>query len=287
MPRGIDHIVHAVRDLDAAAALYRRMGFTVGARNQHPWGTHNYVIQLDRAFIELLTLAEPEKLSDDGFSKLFGAFTGEFLKRGEGLNLLMVESNDAAADEQAFRAAGIGVSEGLRFEREGRKPDGSPTKLAFSLAFAQDEAAPDIHFATCQHHHPENFWNLEFQQHANSATGVAGVVIVAGEPAAHRGFLAAFTAFAAVANADPVVAKTPRGEIAIVHPQAFYDAFGVEAPDVSNGPRLAAMRFAVTDVASAEDALAAGEFDARIESDRIVVAPRDAMGATIVFEEAA
>jgi catechol 2,3-dioxygenase-like lactoylglutathione lyase family enzyme len=36
MARGLDHIIHAVRDLDAAAELYRRLGFTVGARNRHP-----------------------------------------------------------------------------------------------------------------------------------------------------------------------------------------------------------------------------------------------------------
>jgi hypothetical protein len=35
MSRGLDHIVHAVRDLEAAADLYRRLGFTVGARNRH------------------------------------------------------------------------------------------------------------------------------------------------------------------------------------------------------------------------------------------------------------
>jgi catechol 2,3-dioxygenase-like lactoylglutathione lyase family enzyme len=46
MTRGLDHIVHAVRDLDAAAELYRSLGFTVGARNRHPWGTHNIIVQL-------------------------------------------------------------------------------------------------------------------------------------------------------------------------------------------------------------------------------------------------
>ncbi len=30
MARGLDHIVHAVRDLDAAADFYRRLGFIVG-----------------------------------------------------------------------------------------------------------------------------------------------------------------------------------------------------------------------------------------------------------------
>jgi catechol 2,3-dioxygenase-like lactoylglutathione lyase family enzyme len=66
MARCLDHVVHAARDIDAAAALYRRLGFTVGARKKHPWGTHNHIVQLPGLFIELLTLAEPEKLGSDG-----------------------------------------------------------------------------------------------------------------------------------------------------------------------------------------------------------------------------
>src|SRR6266545_7584937 len=80
MSRGLDHVVHAVRDLDAAADAYRRLGFTVGARNAHPWGTHNRIVQLPGFFIELLTVAEPEKIppaEPGGFS--FGAFQHEFL----------------------------------------------------------------------------------------------------------------------------------------------------------------------------------------------------------------
>jgi catechol 2,3-dioxygenase-like lactoylglutathione lyase family enzyme len=78
MPRGLDHIVHAVRDLDAAAEFYRRAGFTVGARNRHPWGTHNHIVQLEGFFIEILTVAEPELLDRDTehreLARLFGAF---------------------------------------------------------------------------------------------------------------------------------------------------------------------------------------------------------------------
>ena len=142
MPRGLDHIVHAVRDLDAAAALYRSFGFTVGARNRHPWGTHNYLVQFPGFFVELLTLAEPDKLGDDGFSTMFGAYNRDFLKRQEGLSLLILKSCDARADEAEFRAAGIAASEVMRFEREGRRPDGSPVKVAFSLTFDEDKARP-------------------------------------------------------------------------------------------------------------------------------------------------
>ena len=58
MPYGLDHIVHTVHDLDAAGELYACLGFTVGARNRHAWGTHNRIVQLRNCFIELLEVAD-------------------------------------------------------------------------------------------------------------------------------------------------------------------------------------------------------------------------------------
>jgi hypothetical protein len=128
-----------LRDLDSAAARYESLGFTVGARNKHSWCAHNRIVQFDSVFIELLTLAEPDKLGDDGFSRLFGAYTGDFLTRGEGLALLILESRDARSDEAQFRAAGVAISEDMTFEREGKRPDGASVKVGFSLAFAEDK----------------------------------------------------------------------------------------------------------------------------------------------------
>jgi catechol 2,3-dioxygenase-like lactoylglutathione lyase family enzyme len=285
--RGLDHIVHAVRDLDAVAHLYRRLGFTVGARNKHSWGTHNHIVQMPGVFVELLTLAEPEKLGDDGFSKLFGAYNGEFLKRAEGLSLLILESNDAAADQRAFAAAGIAGSDVLRFEREGKRPDGSAVKVAFSLAFADDKLAPWVHFCICQQHYPENFWNPDFQHHANSARGVAGVVFVADEPGLHTKFLSDFAGQPDVKmSRDSVTLVTPRGTIDVLTPAAFRQAYETEPLETADGARFSAVVFNVADIAAAEDALAAGEIDAAIGADRVIVDPELAMGATIVFQEA-
>ncbi len=58
MPRAIDHLVIAARDLPEQAALYRRLGFQVGARNRHPWGTENHIVQFDGAFLELIGLGD-------------------------------------------------------------------------------------------------------------------------------------------------------------------------------------------------------------------------------------
>ena len=243
MPRGLDHIVHAVRDLDAAAELYRGLGFTVGARNRHPWGTHNYIVQLPGFFIELLMLAEPDKLGSDGFSKLFAAYNRDFIERHEGLSMLILESRDAATDVAAFRAARIAASDVMRFEREGKRPDGTPVKLGFSLAFAEDKHAPEINFATCRQLHPENFWNPAFQKHANGVSGIAGVVAVADDPGRHRNFFESFTGATAERSADGLAIATPRGAIDVMAPAAFEHRFGMPSPDASDGARLAALRF--------------------------------------------
>ena len=92
---------------------------------------------------------------------------------------MLVLEGRGGADAEAFRAAGIGDFDLFEFEREGKRPDGTPVKVAFALAFALTPAAPDVGFFTCLHRHPENFWNPAFQVHANTAAGVAGVVLVA------------------------------------------------------------------------------------------------------------
>ena len=245
MPRGLDHIVHAVRDLDAAAARYRELGFTVGARNRHPWGTHNHIVQLPGFFIELLTLGEPDKLSGDGFSENFGAYNRDFAARHDGLSMVVLESQNSAGDVAAFRAAGIAASDTMRFEREGKRPDGTPVHVAFSLAFANDKAAPNISFFTCQQHYPENFWNPAFQTHDNGATGIAAVVMVADEPARHRDFLLAYTgASNAAPDGEGYSIALPRGAIEMMTPAVYTSRYGLAAPNTGNGPRLAAMRLA-------------------------------------------
>src|SRR6185295_7144093 len=284
MPRGLDHIVHAVRNLDASADLYRRLGFSVGARNRHPWGTHNHIVQLDGFFIELLTVAEPEKFGSDGFSTLFARFNQSFLTRQQGLSLLILQSEDAGSDAAAFKSAGIAASDKLSFEREARRPDGTPVKVGFSLAFARDAEASDAGFAVCQQYYPENFWNPAFQQHPNGVTAVTGVVLVAENPADHHIFLSAFSCVRELhATSGAVSAQTPHGAVTIMDAAAFRAHFGVAPPDIVRGARLAAIEFAVREPAALQAALRAGDVAFSSQLSRIVIAPGFARGATLVF----
>jgi hypothetical protein len=246
LPRGLDHIVHAVHDLDAAMELYKNLGFTVGARNRHPraWGTQNHIIQLPGTFIELLAIADETGIAPNAprhFS--FGAFYRDFLVGQQGLSMLVLEGS-GAADADEFRDRGIGDFELYEFEREGRRPDGGAIKVAFALAFAADPQAPDTGFFTCLHCRPENFWNTAFQQHANGAERVDGVVLVAEAPARHRDFLLALSGAKSTRESDHgFIIDLPRGTIDVQTPDAFARRFGVAAPNTARGARLSALRF--------------------------------------------
>ncbi|MBU6463419.1 MAG: VOC family protein [Bradyrhizobium sp.] len=293
MPHGLDHIVHVVRDLEASADFYLRAGFMVSARNRHPWGTHNRIVQLGNAYIELLEVAEPEKIPPHGRRSFsFGAFNRDFLAAREGLSMLILGSSNAAADADEFEAAGIGAFDVFDFSRQGKRPDGSEAKLAFSLAFAQDAASLDVGFAACQHHFPQNFWNPAFQIHANGAKTMPGVVLVADNPADHHIFLKAFTGLRDLhSNSLGIKAVTENGDVEIMEEVAFRDRTGVAIKPGRVGMTLDALRVAVADIAAVEILLreagiAASRRQFRGEIGRLVLPPELAFGATLIFEAA-
>jgi hypothetical protein len=288
MPHGLDHIVHAVHDLDAAAEVYRRAGFMVGARNRHAWGTHNRIVQLKNCYIEILEVAEPGKIVPHRAGSFsFGAFNRDFLESREGFSMLILNSSDAAGDGRGFDAAGIGGFSVFDFAREGKKPDGAPVTLAFSLAFAADPASPNLRFAVCQHHFPENFWDPAFQTHANGAKSVPGAVMVADNPTDHHIFLKALTGVQDLhSNSIGLRARTENGDIEIMEQVAFRDQFGL-TPEVSGeGMTLNGLRFQVADIAETEALHRQNGLASQRHVGRLVIPPHDARGATLIFETA-
>lgn len=291
MSRGLDHIVHAVRDVDAAAEFYRRAGFTVGARNRHPWGTHNHIVQLPGFFIEILTLAEPELLGRDPayaeLSRRFGEFNRDSIARHDGLSTLILESKAIAADISALAQAGIGCSGELRFSRQGQRPDGEAITVGFSLGFARDEVSPHAAFAVMQQHNPQAFWNAAFQTHANGACAIHGVVLVADNPTDHHIFLSAFTGVRELhSTSSGLVARTVRGDVEIIEPVAFRDRFGVEIAAEGGGATLAGLRIGVADLEKLEAIARDQAIPLHRRLDTLVIGPTTAFGATLVFEAA-
>lgn len=283
-PRGLDHLVIGVRDLDAAGAFYEKLGFTVGARNRHPWGTENRIVQFPGSFLELITIGDASAVVPPAPRQFsFGQFVGDALARGEGLSMLVLESTDAKADAAAFRNAAIGDFEPFFFERQAKRPDGSAVRVAFSLAFAADPLAPECGFFVCQQHEPQNFWNPAFQQHANGASALSAAVMVTGDPPAHRAFLSAFAGFPEVleGNTDYVLGL-PRGRLDVLDPEAAQAIYHVE-PDTTPA-RFLGFCVTVPDLDAVASRLEAADVAFGQGEDRIVVPAEAAMGCVIAFE---
>jgi hypothetical protein len=70
-------------------------------------------------------------------------------------------------------------------------------------------------------------------------------------------------------------------------PAAFTNRFGVKPPEVSGGPRLAAIRFSVDDVSLLEGIPEQAGIAGISAGNPTVIGPGDAMGATLIFEAAA
>ena len=289
MPRALDHIVHAVEDLDGAAEFYRKLGFTVGPRNRHSWGTHNYLVQLEGFYIEILTVAEPDLIERDAehaaLARHFGAFHRDAISRGQGLAMLLLQSDDVAGDAAAFARAGIGQSAELTFTRQGQQSDGTMTTHGFSLAFATDPLSPDTGFAIARRHNSAKFWSKALQAHPNSAHDAHGVVLVADNPTDHHIFLETYTGQRALHSTSMgLTARTPRGTIEVVEPVAFADRFGVTPHVEGDAMSLAALRIGVSWRERVESHLNAGGIAYERRGSTLIVRPDTALGATLVFE---
>ena len=271
-PRHIDHLVLAVHDLEDAAAFYRRLGFRVGARNRHPWGTENHVIQFASSFLELITVADVDRIpSHAPRSFSFGQFVRDYLSRREGLAMFVLDSTDAEADAAAYARAGIGDYRPFSFERSGRAADGTETRVAFTLAFATDDGLPDASFFVCEQHHPEAFWSPSLQNHENGVTNVAGVTLAAERPDEHAGFLQAFTG-------------VPPSDDGRLYPLDHDGRLELETASGRNG--YAGFSVFVRDVGALARRLAAQSIAFQALPDRIVIGPDLGFGARITFEAA-
>jgi catechol 2,3-dioxygenase-like lactoylglutathione lyase family enzyme len=285
MTRRIDHLVVAVHDLDQAASFYQRLGFRVGARNRHPWGTENRIVQLPGSFIELITVGEGAAIAPHRASAFsFGAFVQDYLRDREGLAMLVLDSQDAKADAAQFSESGIGSFEPFHFERSGRRPDGSETKVAFTLAFTSAENSPKAGFFVCQQHFPENFWNPEFQRHDNQATQISSVTLAAPSPERLRTFLSAFTGVQpASPDGDDLSFRFAESHLDVLRPDDAAEIYGSVEAELDQ-PSFVAFAVRSEDIHRQAQRLDSAEIPYQHIGSRLIVPASAAFGVAIAFE---
>ena len=244
--RSIDHVVIAVPDLDAAAASYEDLGFTLTPRAFQPdnMGTSNRLAQFkDDTFIELLEVDRPDGQDPHAFAAKpprfsFGAHNRIFLEQGSGMSMLAFAGEDCRADLAAFDSAGLRTYAPFDFERRARQPDGGETHVAFTLGFVTSPAMPRLAFFVCQAHLPAGFWNPTYQSHANGAQGIAAIVLAAERPEDHRDFLGALTGSPAEEKAGGLRFARGGQAIEVATPDSLAKSVSLERFDFSLGPQF-------------------------------------------------
>ena len=168
----------AVRDLDAAAERWRRLGFTVSPRGTHSphLGSGNYTIVFAIDYIELLgILAETPH----------NAATRAFLAQREGLERVAFTALDSAAGVAELQARGIAATGPVSFGRPVDLPDGGKTEAKFCVMhWPVDEKPGGLRIFACQHLTREAVWIKSLQTHANTARRLMEVEMLTLDPKA-------------------------------------------------------------------------------------------------------
>lgn len=175
---GIDHVFLLVQDLDDAAARYGALGFTLSPRGVHSAtkGTANHTIMLRDDYFELLGIINDTPANAHRRAMLE--------QQGEGLYAIACRIGDAREGAAALQALGIATGPVGDFERPVDLADGTVGRAAFStMEFAADQRPFGTVFM-CQHHTRDTVWLPELLEHANTATGLAGVLAISDDPLA-------------------------------------------------------------------------------------------------------
>ena len=273
---GIDHAVVMVRDLDQAAATWKKLGFTISPRGTHSahMGSGNYTIMLDPDYIELLGVLAPTE---------HNAPARAFLDKREGIERIAFTAVDSADGAEEIRARGYPPIGPTDFERPVTMPDGKLAAAKFrTFQWPVAEAPGGVRIFACQHKTRETVWIPELMTHANGAKRLREVLLVAEEPAKEAAHLSRMIDRDAREGADGSVVVPSGGNRAdfVFLTKAQLGRRYPEVPLAILPERGAAGLVIAADLAAAEQALGA---TAVRSGGSICVSPALANGTLLAF----
>ncbi|MGQ4601117.1 VOC family protein [Nocardia sp. R6R-6] len=284
----IDHSVLYTTDMDATAATYERLGFTLSPLSMHmgsdrpggeraPMGAGNRCALFGRTYLELLGLFGDGSVDPWNIRPLIAEY--------EGLHGYSFGSPDAELTEKRLRAAGLSASGVLPLQRDVDTPTGVAT-ARFQAVHLDRALTPEGLIHAAQHLTPELIHQPRYLEHANGATDLHSVLLVVDDSQIG----AVVTRYALVLDVAPVaegplhVFALPAGRVEIV---AVSD-FGAVRPDepVPALPYMAGQTVTVKDVASARKLLQGNGFTTRDLPGGFFVGAAQACGAALAFQAA-
>jgi len=271
---GIDHLLIVVRDLDRAAATYRRLGFTLSPRAVHSahMGTANHTIMLERDYFELLAVLSPTQAN---------ARWRDALADGEGLAGLAAATSSAAAAGTAWREAGFAASDILAFSRGVERADGIRMEARFEVVTLPDGAVPAMSIFACAQLTRDAVWLPELLNHPNTASAIRKLAIATPDPVAAAESWSRALPGATVSIGGGAQIRIGSHIVELLDPATAAHRYGL-AREVER-PRALAIEFEVADVNACRAALLRGGVSPQLQGDLTLVRGDDAHGVVIAF----
>ena len=174
MITGIDHTLSVTAGLEAAAALYRKLGFTLTPRGRHiGWGTANYCIMFADDYLELLGIVDA--------SQFVNGLDTQLDSRGPGVSGLAFATDNAAQAHAMLEAHGL--ADRLADLSRLVELDSGDTELYFRLAYPKPGSTPALSGFIVEHLSKDIIRQPAWLDHPNGAVGVEGMTIIHDDPA--------------------------------------------------------------------------------------------------------
>lgn len=277
----LDHVVIAVKNLDTAAATYRKFGFTLTPRGLHEGkGTGNHCIMFANTYVELLGIV------DETGAK--GRLAERVNARGEGGMALAYGADDADKTFAALRAAGIDAEPPNDLARP-LDLDGKREMVCFRNIMLPGLKLQDTMQFVCTHKTPElTRARHEWQLHPNGATGVSDVLVVADKPIEHLDeFVMLYgsdNVALSVSNPSSVGVRLENSNITVKPKSNVQPPDGAET-DKSPSLGIVALTIRVNEIDAVAAMLDMGRVPHRESNHRIVVPATAAHGVMLTFAE--
>lgn len=277
MVRPLDHVIVAVRDVEAGIGTFERLGFNPSPRMFHSFGTSNSLVMFGRTFIEIL--GDFDRAPEGTVRDL-----GAGIEEQEGLVQAALLSTDVAADHQAFDAAGLAPPPAGTFTRDVPMPDGTTGEVLCSVAFAPYPASPMLACFVSHQHRPQFVWIPEWQLQPNGVVDIVGITFRVDDVSTHRGYLEAVVG--ATLDDDDATLTTQHGFIRALASEDLMERYPKELlpPDrpVRERGVVLTLRTALP-LSDLETMLGAAGVDTSVERDRVLVGHADAAGVLLEF----
>ena len=272
----LDHVVINARDdMDRAADIYRRLGFTLTERGYQSLGSMTHLAMFGTDYLELI--AVPKNATSGRLDLLNFPF---------GLNGLVFGSENSAITYDALHKAGLPFDPPVEFTRP-VKYSGGQGDARFRTVRMKPGVVPYGRIYYCHHFTRDLVWRDEWRHHANGTVAVVRALIVEPDPAK-----------AAKLYADmfgpETVRDIPGGKTVVIGNSRFdivteatlKAEFGDAAPDPEGrSAYMAGLTFRTVSLAKAAQALQAGKIGFVKGTGRLIVPAREAVNAVLEFVE--